>query len=147
MRSKCVYCGSRKYKTQLIGTTKSGNDSFCLFAVAARSDSIKNIQVEEFIVNDLVNKLGKEVLTSYNIKKLVLSNLKIVDRSLFENNTSLKELELRDGLQEIKNSAFRNVKLEKLTLPKSLRIIDAKAFENCGLSKGINFGDSKNLQI
>ena len=111
------------------------------------SDSIKDIQVEEFIVNDLVNKLGKEVLATYNIKKLVLSNLKIVDRSLFENNTSLKELELREGLQEIKNSAFKNVKLEKLTLPKSLRKIDAKAFENCGLSKGIDFGTSKNLEI
>lgn len=70
-----------------------------------------------------------------------------IGASVFENNTTLKQIELPDTLNGIYKAAFKNTSaLESIIIPKSVQIIDTEAFYNSSI-RTIEFEDDSELVI
>ena len=58
-------------------------------------------------------------------------NYKIVDKKLIVYTGDSEYCRIPSGVEEIKSSAFRNKKIERVFIPKEVEKIETGAFENC----------------
>ena len=56
----------------------------------------------------------------------------VIEAGAFQNCTTLREVELCDGLRRIKSEAFRGCSsLERIMIPSTVEVIERHAFMNC----------------
>ena len=56
----------------------------------------------------------------------------VIEAGAFQNCTTLREVELCDGLRRIKSEAFRGCSsLERIVIPSTVEVIERRAFMNC----------------
>ncbi|MBO5778912.1 MAG: leucine-rich repeat domain-containing protein, partial [Clostridia bacterium] len=74
------------------------------------------------------------------LKEVILPNsIQIIDRSAFENCTSLKKVTLNEGLTTIRLEAFGNTGLTEIVIPKSVKSLWHSAFEGATALQKIYF--------
>lgn len=61
----------------------------------------------------------------------VTGNVEIIDRCAFDGCKKLDEVNLSEGLKEIRHWAFRYCNIEKIVIPNSVNQIEADAFYSC----------------
>ena len=79
-----------------------------------------------------VRVIAAEVFLGHNeITSVVMPrSLKVIGEGAFEDCTSLSEINLNLGLEQIKDRAFLNCKAELVRVPSTVRTVGLRAFEN-----------------
>ena len=89
--------------------------------------------------DSLVTISGKELL--FTIKNTIDSDIKSLTSGLFMNST-IKSIEIPEGVETIKDSVFEGAYLlKKVTLPKNLKSLGAFAFAKCNSLEEITIPD------
>lgn len=89
-----------------------------------------------YTVKGNVDSINKD-----KVEKLIIpnkySNLPVlgIEEYAFEGVNCVKEVEISNGITSIEKHAFRNVPIEKLTLPNTVKVIGERAFENTLITK------------
>ena len=131
-----------------------GNESFCKAQITALDlpDSVEYIGEKAFMgstvetasIPESVTEFGAHIF--YNCPNLsyveLPSNLKEIPEGMFWSCTSLKRISLPNGLEKIGNAAFYGSGLERITIPESVKEIDAWAFAWLTNMKTIDIPDN-----
>lgn len=122
-RSRLIDNRVKKYiaKTKLLGTTElyffSHTHGITLYKV-------EKADTNEFVVPDFVNKIGAGCFkVGVKASKLIIPDnvIELEQASIY--NTNFREIQFGSGLEDLKNKMTLNWKLEKLTLPSTLKVI------------------------
>lgn len=69
-------------------------------------------------------------------------NNRILDRSMVANDRNISSYVVADGIEKISANTFKDFKsLKRVTIPDSVKLIEAGAFENCPDLKEVNLGN------
>ena len=91
-----------------------------------------------------INKNSKNI----NIPTFIQANgmkyyIKSINNNIFTNNKNIETISIEDGIEEIKDSAFKNCSsLTSVTLPSTLKVINKKTFSGCVKLKEIRISSS-----
>ena len=99
----------------------------------------KDNNLEEVIIGENVEKIGKEAFMNNKIDNLTILSSKIILEGAFKNNY-ITTINLPSNLKEIKESAFMNNKIYNITFESKLDYIGEKAFKH-------NYITSLNLDV
>lgn len=87
------------------------------------------------ITKDLTKGLKK--IASVTIPE----NVKSIENEAFKNFKNLKELTLKNGVENIGEGAFEGTQISSISIPSSIKEINAKTFKDCWYLKKINFSN------
>lgn len=98
-------------------------------------------------IGDSVRRIPMSFLsTAKNLRSISIpANVKIIGENAFEMCLGLTEVNLSEGLDTIKVSAFSYTALENIKIPNTVRFIDSYAFENCDSLRTITIGRNVNF--
>lgn len=68
-------------------------------------------------------------------------NVKSIENEAFKNFKNLKELTLKNGIENIGEGAFEGTQISSISIPSSIKEIEAKTFKDCWYLKKINFSN------
>ena len=86
-------------------------------------------QLEEALIPDSVTEIGTGAFSLNRIRRAKLSaNMTYVPAGLFSRNYTLTQIELPEGITEIRESAFLGCYLEKINIPDTVEKIERMAF-------------------
>lgn len=68
-------------------------------------------------------------------------NVKSIENEAFKNFKNLKELTLKNGIENIGEGAFEGTQISSISIPSSIKEIKAKTFKDCWYLKKINFSN------
>ncbi|MGC7158891.1 leucine-rich repeat domain-containing protein [Metamycoplasma hominis] len=80
---------------------------------------------------------GLKKIASVTIPK----NVKSIENEAFKNFKNLKELTLKNGVENIGEGAFEGTQISSISIPSSIKEIKAKTFKDCWYLKKINFSN------
>ena len=87
------------------------------------------------ITKDLTRGLKK--IASVTIPE----NVKSIENEAFKNFKNLKELTLKNGIENIGEGAFEGTQISSISIPSSIKEIKAKTFKDCWYLKKIDFSN------
>lgn len=87
------------------------------------------------ITKDLTKGLKK--IASVTIPE----NVKSIENEAFKNFKNLKELTLKNGIENIGEGAFEGTQISSISIPSSIKEIKAKTFKDCWYLKKIDFSN------
>lgn len=87
------------------------------------------------ITKDLTKGLKK--IASVTIPE----NVKSIENEAFKNFKNLKELTLKNGIENIGEGAFEGTQISSISIPSSIKEIEAKTFKDCWYLKKIDFSN------
>ena len=99
----------------------------------------KDNNLEEVIIGESVDEIGKEAFMNNKINNLTILSSKTILERAFKNNY-ITNITLPSNLKEIKDEAFMNNKIYNITFENKLNYIGKKAFKN-------NYITSLNLDV
>ncbi|QKX37435.1 leucine-rich repeat protein [Metamycoplasma hominis] len=68
-------------------------------------------------------------------------NVKSIENEAFKNFKNLKELTLKNGIENIGEGAFEGTQISSISIPSSIKEIEAKTFKDCWYLKKIDFSN------
>lgn len=120
-----------------IGTT--------LYKVTAIDDRAfyRGTSLKTFVMPDCIESIGELAFWNSNMTEITMSKgLKTIGRKAFDNNISLKNITLYDGITEIPESCFDGcLKFTKFTVPSTVKKIGEYAFNSCYNLKELNLNE------
>ncbi len=125
--------------TGIVITKYKGKEQLVVIPATMQGLPVKRIKVSAFDTQNIVAVVIPEGVTYVsgfnsckNLSSVVLpSTLKVIGDGAFEGCSSLKSIDLPEGLLYIDCYAFYISGLTSINLPKSLRVINYAAFTNC----------------
>ena len=114
-------------------------------------ESFKSVSVDSLNLGKIIdandsqyNSFNGKSLTQYfaKIKKITIkSNVKKIEDSSLS-RSEFSDVVLEEGVEEILDNAFKESGIKKITIPDSLKKVNATSFENTPRIREVNIGDA-----
>ena len=96
------------------------------------------VSLEEYYVEDTINKIGSRAFENCSIKKIILPNsVRKIDEEAFYLYLSLEEIIIPDSVTEIGNRAFFGTEIKNINIPNSISEIGYLTFYQCTSLKNV----------
>lgn len=147
------YKGESKNVVIPDGVTEIGNGVFCFHRWLQKGIDRFEISsvLESVVIPEGVTKIGKEAFQecNYLVSVSLPSTLKVIDDNAFNECHELTDegINIPENIERIGIKAFAETKIDKVTLPSSLKYIDRTSFINTPLYNAYMLSGNQDLII
>ena len=117
---------------------------------AIGKDCFRNTKITEIVIPKSVKIIESSAFWGCRgLHKVVFdkgSEIKDIGKDIFSGCANLKEISLPEGLENIGGGCFKNTGIQQMVIPKSVKVIQERAFQGCRGLREVVFREGSELQ-